>query len=191
MGIPPSYREIQKHFGYKAIGTVQDHVRCLMEKGRLEQPTSRRAERKARGLIPKGLRSDGVRRLPIYGEIAAGSARESEQVELGTLTISKKVVNDPCFGLRVVGNSMVDAGILEGDILIVERGHVKSGEIVVALLDGETTVKRYVRKDGRIFLVPENRLMKPIEMTSARFEIQGKVVALFRRFGSGQPSLVV
>ena len=87
--------------------------------------------------------------------------------------------------LKVVGDSMIDVGIIEGDILIVERKtRVKSGDIVVALLEGETTVKRYLEKGGKLFLVPENSKMKPIAVQSDNFSIQGKVVGLQRRIGT-------
>jgi repressor LexA len=177
-GAPPSYREIQQHLGYKAVGTVQDHVRALRTKGYLEE----RGDRRARGLVPAGLVVQGTKRIPIYGEIAAGGPREAPQIELGTAVITDDVP-DPCFALRVVGDSMVDAGIFEGDLLIVEaKAKIKSGDIVVALLNGETTVKRYVEKPEGIFLVPENRHLSPIATAGGRLELQGKVVGLQRRF---------
>jgi len=179
-GSSPSYREIQEHFGYKAVGTVQDHIKALLKKGALQKmPTSR--GRRARGLVPAGKVVNGVRRIPIYGEIAAGSARDANQLEMGSLLISEQVAQDPSFALRVVGDSMIDAGIFEGDFLIVERRAViSSGDIVVALLNGETTVKRYVEEGEQILLVPANRRLSPIRV-EGRFEIQGKVVGLQRR----------
>ena len=181
-GSAPSYREIQEHFGYGAIGTVQDHVKALIRKNWLEKPDAK-AGRKARSLMPSGHSREGVKRIPIYGEIAAGTLREASQVELGTLVIGDEAVKDPSFALRVVGNSMIDVGILEGDYLLVERGaRIRSGDIVVALLNGETTVKRYEVKSGGIFLVPENKTMQPIRVIDGQFEIQGKVVGLQRRF---------
>jgi repressor LexA len=180
-GVSPSYREIQNHFGYKAIGTVQDHVKMLIKKGHLE--SSRSDTRRARGLLPKGFRTEGVTQIPIYGEIAAGPTRDSVQLELGTLTIPVTMSKSPCFGLRVVGDSMQDIGILEGDVLVVQRqNRASSGDIVVALLNGETTVKRYVQKNEKIFLVPENKRLKPLEVVQGDFQIQGKVIGLQRRF---------
>lgn len=182
-GLPPSYREIQRHFGYQAIGTVQDHVRALIRKGALEKTVFETGARGARGLLPTGYRPELTRRIPIYGEIAAGGARLAEQVELGTMVLSETASKNPMFGLRVVGNSMVEAGILEGDHLIVDqKASVQSGDIVVALLDGETTVKRYVKKTDGIYLVPENRRMKPMRVKTDRFEILGKVIGLQRKF---------
>jgi repressor LexA len=182
-GMAPTLREIQKHFGYKAIGTVQDHLKALLKKGFLENAGAKKDRRQARGLIPMGLRAGGTKRIPIYGEIAAGSTREADQLELGTLKIASEDARDPCFALRVVGDSMIEVGILEGDVLIVERNAtVKSGDIVAALLNGETTVKRYLKREGEIFLVPENKKMKPIPVTTEDFKVQGRVVGLQRKF---------
>jgi repressor LexA len=183
-GMAPTLREIQKHFGYRAIGTVQDHLKALRKKGFLESnPGTKKQQRRARGLIPTGLRGGGTKQIPIYGEIAAGPTREAEQLELGILKIAAEDAKDPCFALRVVGDSMIEAGILEGDILIVERNTaVKSGDIVAALLNGETTVKRYLKREGEIFLVPENRKMTPIPIKTEDFKVQGKVVGLQRKF---------
>ena len=181
-GSPPSYREIQSHFGYKAIGTVQDHVRALMLKGALEKNANKKNQRRARGLFPKGIRVEGVRRIPVYGEIAAGGPRSSEQLELGEVVIADDEIHGECFALRVVGESMIDIGIYEGDHLIVEmRNRAKHGEIVVALLDGETTVKRYSEKNGEIQLIPENKTMSAISTKSKKLEIQGRVVGLQRK----------
>jgi repressor LexA len=183
-GISPSYREIQVHFGYKAVGTVQDHVKALIKKGVLEKSTLGKKRRRARGLMPAGHRWEGVKRIPIYGEVAAGSTRDTPQLELGTVFVAEKMAEDPCFALRVTGDSMIEVGIFEGDHLIVERRQrVKNGDIVVALVHGETTVKRYVEKSGEVFLVPENRRLQPLKMVPGSFEIQGKVVGLQRKIG--------
>lgn len=182
-GAPPSYREIQEHFGFKAVGTVQGYIKALIRKGHLDDPKAEKGKRKARGLFPAGFRTQGTKRIPIYGEIAAGPLRETPQVELGSLLVSDESVKDPCFALRVVGDSMIDVGILEGDHLIVERGtRVRSGDIIVALVGGETTVKRYNETAQGIFLVPENKKMKPIKVTDKSFQVQGKVVGLQRKF---------
>jgi repressor LexA len=181
-GMAPSYREIQAHFGYKAVGTVQDHVRALVEKGHLEKTDLKNKKRPARGLLPKGLSLSGVRKIPIYGEIAAGGPRAAEQLELGEVVITEDLVKGECFALRVVGDSMIDAGIYEGDHVIVEQGsRVREGDIVVALLDGETTVKKYAVKNGEVLLIPENKRMRPISTRGKNLEIQGRVVSLQRK----------
>ena len=180
--VPPSYREIQSHCGYKAVGTVQDHVRALIEKGYLEKAELQGQGRVARALIPKGLMLTGVKKITVYGEIAAGGPRNSEQLELGEIVISEELVRGECFALRVVGDSMIDAGIFEGDHVIVhQEARIKEGDIIVALLEGETTVKKYSVKNGEIFLVPENKKMKPISTRGKTLEIQGRVVSLQRK----------
>jgi repressor LexA len=181
-GLPPSYREIQDHFGYKAIGTVQDHLKALRKKGALEEMPLGNGRRQARGLVPAGYKPEGTRRIPVFGEIAAGSTRDNAQLQMGTVVVADTVAKDPCFALRVVGDSMIEMGILEGDFLIVERkASIRSGDIVVALVNGETTVKRFVRKPDGIYLVPENRRLSPLKITTERFEVQGKVVGLQRQ----------
>jgi repressor LexA len=178
-GVAPSYREIQAHFGYRAVGTVQDHIRALVKKGFLENSRNRRP---ARGLIPKNYVLQGARRVPVYGEIAAGSARMAEQLEIGTLLVSEEKAPPNCFGLRVRGDSMVDAGIYEGDHLLIEPATAaRNGDIVVALLNGETTVKRYMKVEEEIFLVPENKSMRPIRVQGS-LQIQGKVIGLQRNY---------
>ena len=181
-GVPPTYREIQEHFGYRAVGTVQDHVKALVRKGYLA-PTALGDRRGARTLLPPDAQMPvGVRRMPIYGEIAAGPLRDTAQLELGTLVVAESLASERCFALRVTGDSMIDAGIFEGDFVIVEPSRdVKSGDIVVALVGGETTVKRYeVRADGP-YLVPENKRLDPMRLAEQRWEIQGCVVGLQRR----------
>ena len=181
-GVPPTYREIQEHFGYRAVGTVQDHVKALVRKGYLAQ-AALGDRRGARTLLPPDAQApEGVRRMPIYGEIAAGSLRDSTQIELGTLVVAESLASEHCFALRVTGDSMIDAGIFEGDFVIVEPSpRPKHGEIVVALVGGETTVKRYEARTDGPYLVPENKRLSPIRLADQRWEIQGRVVGLQRR----------
>lgn len=185
-GFSPSYREIQKHFGYKAVGTVQDHVRALIAKGALQKSYGQ-SSKKAKALLPASLTSSRstrlAKRISVFGEIAAGGPRESVQTKLGSIVVGDDWASLDCFGLRVVGNSMIDIGIFEGDYVIVQKMEkAKSGDIVVVLLDGETTVKRYQEKQGKVFLVPENSQLKPIEVKTENFQIQGKVIGLQRKF---------
>ncbi len=180
-GLPPSYREIQAHLGYKAVGTVQDHVKALVKKGWLEK-LGLKKNTQSRQLAPAGMARNSARSIPIYGEIAAGATRDNPQIELGQLPISGDWSKGECFALRVRGNSMIEVGIFEGDFVVVDKNtSVKSGDIVVALYHGETTVKRYEkRKDGQ-YLVPENAALKETKVEGP-FELQGKVVGLQRKF---------
>jgi repressor LexA len=102
---------------------------------------------------------------------------------LGNLILGYETSPENHFALRVVGNSMIEAGILEGDHVIVQKdASIRSGDIVVAVLQGEVTVKRFQKKKGKVFLVPENKTMSPIEVQTDEFYIQGKVVSLQRKF---------
>jgi repressor LexA len=103
-------------------------------------------------------------------------------MELGAVFVAPGMAKGACFALRVSGDSMIDAGIWDGDFLIVERTAIaRDGDIVVALLDGETTVKRYARSGGgSVVLKPENRRLKPIPVEGREFSIQGKVIGLHR-----------
>jgi len=178
-GIPPSYREIQQQFQYKSVGTVQDHVQALIKKGYLKK-TYNRLSKRAIAFIPQyGSKPS----LPVLGEVAAGSPRESFLIEMGNLNLGYENSPQNHFALRVVGNSMIEAGILEGDHVIVQKdASIQSGDIVVAVLEGEVTVKRFLKKKDQIFLVPENKDLHPIKVETDRFYIQGKVVSLQRKF---------
>ena len=181
-GRPPSYREIQKHFGLKTVATVYEHMKALEGKGAITKLDNARDERRARNLVPKGHENDRAKRVPIYGEVAAGSPREAQQIDFGELLVPAAISLHPTFCLRVSGDSMIEAGIIEGDFLVVEKGgKIANGDIVVALVEGETTVKRFSRRADGIYLVPENKRLKEMKVSGKRFEIQGKVVGLQRK----------
>jgi len=178
---PPTYRDIQQHFGYGSVNAVQGHVKALIKKGVIERPPIEKGKR-ARGLVPTGYRQKRFRRIPIYGEIAAGSPVETTQTELGAIMVAETIAKGPAFALKVKGDSMINAGIFEGDYVVVEsRSEIKNGDIVVALITGENTLKRYVKKEGKIWLIPENTKLKPIAVTG-ELQIQGKVVGLQRQY---------
>lgn len=182
-GAPPTYRAIAKHFRFASTRAAQDHVAALIRKGKLERKPG----------IARGLRIPGRMEaaknapidVPILGLIAAGSPRDNPQIVLGHVAMPRDkahgIPEDEIFALRVHGDSMVSAGILDGDVVIARHSKTASnGEIVVALLDDETTVKRFQRKDGRIFLIPENPRMKPIPTAGRELHIQGKVIGVTR-----------
>ncbi len=181
-GRPPSYREIQKHFGLRTVATVYEHMKALEEKGAIQKLDDARNERRARNLVPKGFEPLRGKKVPIYGEVAAGSPREAHQIDFGELLVPAAISSHPTFCLRVTGDSMVDAGIIEGDFLVVEKGaKIANGDIVVALVEGETTVKRFYRRSDGVYLVPENKRFKEMKVSEQRLEIQGKVVGLQRK----------
>jgi repressor LexA len=179
IGYPPTVREIGMAFGISEKG-AHDHLNAIEKKGYI-----RRIPKKPRAIeilefVPQKLPQTAVE-VPIVGRVAAGEPiLASENVE-GTLPVPREVVKeDTCFALRVNGKSMIEAGIFEGDLVIVRsQNYADTGDIVVALLEDEATVKRFFRDGNRIRLQPENSVMSPIIVDDA--QILGKVVGLFRR----------
>jgi len=195
--MPPTLREIQEHMGFGAIGTVQYHIKGLADAGLIEVKP-----RLSRGIMLTQ-RAIGI---PIIGRVPAGPAQLAfEQVEgylssihgeeqaVSHATVSTKTPNaiapnpmpDPrgLFALRVKGDSMEGAGILDGDLVIVRpQSSAKNGDIVVARTSHEeATVKRLVRKPGLIHLAPENSKYKPIPVDE-NTEIVGKVIRVVRHY---------
>ena len=180
-GAPPTYRAIAHHFGFRSNRAAQDHVAALVRKGWIEHIPGI-----SRGLRLKGQaggRGEQPLMAPIMGQVAAGSPRAGFQLPMGAVPFPRDLVKgEPeLFALRVAGDSMMDAGILDGDVVIARTSRTAvHGDIVVALLDGDSTVKRLHKKDGKIFLVPENARMKPIPVGTADLVIQGRVIGLQR-----------
>jgi repressor LexA len=177
-GVTPSTREIQEHFGFASQTSVMQYLAALERKGVLQ-----RYARKARALVTAGTRLRVVD-IPIYGQIPAGmSALAEEQVE-GHVTLGLDSLDATrggrTFALRVRGDSMIGAHILDGDIVILEdRKTAKNGDIVAALIDGETTLKRYVTERGRPFLKAENPRF-PNLRPARELVIQGVMISLVR-----------
>jgi len=179
-GCPPSLRDIAKHCGYSAIGTVQDHVRTLIRKGFLEKEPGL-----ARGLRPT--HHLGSREIPILGTVPAGNPIEAIEDRRGSIPLPNHThrAQGPCYALRVTGESMIGAGILDGDYVIVQKQETaKDGEIVVALIDGEVTVKTLEKRPGHpARLLPANPKFSPIPIPEhADGVIQGKVIGVQRYY---------
>jgi repressor LexA len=185
-GYPPSVREIGEAVGLNSPSTVHSHLNSLVEAGALRRdPTKPRAIVVVDDLAPATPRSDRrVRDVPVLGRIAAGTPiLAAEQVE-EVMTLPIELVGDgPVFLLEVKGDSMVDAGIREGDLVAVHsQSDARDGEIVAALIDGEeATVKRLRRKDGKVHLLSENPAYAPMVFDEG-VELIGKVVSVLRRY---------
>lgn len=178
-GITPSTREIQHHFGYASQTSVMQYLGALERKGFLN-----RHARKARALITP-VQKVRITDIPIYGQIPAGMATLTEQNIEGHVSLDASSVNASkngrTFALRVRGDSMIDAHILDGDLVILEdRKDVQNGDIVAALIDGETTLKRYVMEHGRPYLKAENPLF-PDLVPARELRIQGVMISLIRK----------
>lgn len=188
-GYPPSVREIGEAIGLSSSSTVHSHLSALEAKGYI-----RRDSASARALVivdqlvqdeSNALRDEpdpyrGVVALPLVGRVAAGTPILAEQNIEETLPLPTQIVgDDSSFLLSVSGESMIEAGIFDGDYVVVrEQRTAGNGDIVVAMIDDEATVKTFYKEADRIRLQPENQTMQPIYTTDAI--ILGKVVALLR-----------
>jgi repressor LexA len=177
-GYPPTVREIGKAVGLHSSSTVHAHLAKLESIGVLKRdPSKPRAmevmvERAKRAVRPTG--------LPLVGQVAAGEPIVAEENVEEYLQVPDVIGGESGdYILKVRGESMIDAGILEGDYVVVRQANdARNGEIVVALIEGEATVKRFFREDGHIRLQPENESMEPIITRDAL--IVGTVVGVFR-----------
>ena len=188
-GAPPTVREIGERFGFTARAAF-DHLRALERKGMLQRRvTDKRVSRTLVLTQRSGAgRRSNVREVPVLGRIAAGSPIYADQNLEGTIPLSADWVDRKgadVFALRVHGESMIEAHIMDGDLVLVRaQTGAQPGDIVAALVDDEATVKRFARDGERVVLKPEHPTMKPIIVEPGRtdFRILGKVMGLVRGF---------
>ena len=178
-GVTPSTREIQSHFGFASQTSVMQYLAALERKGFLD-----RHPRKARALITPAMKVR-ITDIPIYGQIPAGMSALTEQTIDGHVSLDARSANisrnRSTFALCVRGDSMIGAHIVDGDIVILEESkEVHNGDIVAALIDGETTLKRYVVEHGRPYLKAENPRY-PNLIPARELKIQGVMVSLIRK----------
>ncbi len=177
-GYPPSVREIGELVGLSSSSTIHAHLKALERRGMISRdPTKPRALRS--GSIPPAV--DAVV-VPILGRVAAGVPITAQEDVEGEFLFGAGFVPraSDAFMLRVQGDSMVGAAILDGDLILVRpQRTAENGEVVVAMLEGEATVKRFYREAGRVRLQPENQTMAPIYASDV--EIVGRVEAVVRR----------
>lgn len=176
-GYPPSVREIGERVGLSSSSTVQCHLRTLEKKGLIKRDPT-----KPRALVSE---SDSVARdvitVPLIGRVAAGLPITAvENIEEEYALPTSLVRTSGSFMLRVKGESMVEAAILDGDLIVVQPQKIaNNGEIVVAMIDNEATVKTFYREDNRVRLQPQNKFMEPIY--SDNVDIVGRVSAVIRK----------
>ena len=179
-GFPPTYAEISHRFGFQ-VGMVQQVMRALLKKGKIEKDPF--LARGMRLIKPEGPKMNSVP-IPLYGNVAAGEpifASDNVQGYM-SLDLTRKISPEHLFALRIKGESMIDAGILEDDMVIVKKQHdADDGNIVVALVGDEATVKKLRKKRNKIYLEPANPKYKPIEKP---FKVIGKVIEIRRRLVS-------
>lgn len=209
-GYPPTLREIGEHFGIRSTNGVNDHLKALEKKGHL-----RREDLKSRAMRPTSMLADPVRGgevvpfrrepkgitnvapvaadagdmvdIPILGKVAAGQPILAVEQAQDTVKIDRVLVggHTEVFGLRIVGESMIEDGIFDGDYVFVKKtATARTGEIVVAMIEGEATVKRYFPEGDRIRFQPANSNMAPIIVRRSEFkqvDIIGVVVGVYRK----------
>ncbi len=186
-GYPPSVREIGEAIGLSSPSTVHSHLSALVKVGAIKRdPTKPRAIMIVEEATPVGTASlpDRLRDVPLLGRIAAGTPiLAAEHVEEVLPLPVDLVGNDPVFLLEVKGDSMIGAGIFEGDLVAIRsQKEARDGEIVAALINGEeATVKRLRRQDGKVILESENPAYEPMVFTDD-VELVGKVVSVLRRY---------
>lgn len=196
-GYPPTLREIGNNFGIKSTNGVNDHLKALEKKGYL-----RREDLKSRAMrpvnmappngsglmtLPEGKSEHDFCDIPIIGKVAAGQPILAVENVEDTVRVDRFFVghHEDVFGLRVVGESMIEDGILDGDYLFVKKTpNVRRGDIVVAMIEEEATVKRYFPERDRIRFEPANSNMQPIVVKKSEFrpvDLLGVVVGVYRR----------
>ncbi len=173
-GYAPSVREICVAVGLKSPSTVHFHLKRLQEQGLIEK-----GDFKGRAIVLAAQREKN--KIPILGNVAAGTPILAQECIDDYLTFECGSREDEYFALRVRGESMLNAGILPDDLVVVHRQPTAiNGEIVVALLGDEATVKRLSKKDGEIWLLPENEAYRPINGNDA--QLLGRVTAVVRQY---------
>jgi repressor LexA len=182
-GYPPTLREVAAHFGLSGPRGAQKHLEALQKKGYLE-----RFPRRSRAIFLSQPKPDaGSLLLPVLGRVRAGAPLLAREEVEDHLSIAQTLVPSPAEGmfvLRIKGDSMIRAGLLEGDYAVVRpQADARNGEIVVALIEDEATVKRFFRDRNGLRLEPANPEYRPIPITPATkgFRLIGKVVTVIRR----------
>lgn len=180
-GYSPSVREIGQAVDLKSTSTVHGHLNRLEKKGLLH-----REAMKPRTIDVTREDRPQMERIPILGKVAAGTPILAEENADGFVTLPDDVVGrGDHFVLEIRGESMITAGIMNGDFVVVKRQqNAQNGDIIIAMIDGEATCKRYFKEPDRIRLQPENPRMHPIY--TRKVEIAGKVVAVYRSYAEGK-----
>ena len=183
-GYSPSIRDIQEALGIKSTSTVNAYLDRLEEKGAISRTASKSRTVRTN---PLGVEAPDTVKIPLVGRVAAGvPILATEQIEryIDFPALGRSFAPGSLYALRIKGQSMINAGINDGDIVICQKQPIaENGTIVVALIEDEATVKTFYKENGHIRLQPENDAMEPIIVDNVI--ILGKVVALVRYYGRG------
>lgn len=176
----PTQAEIKEYFGFKSLGSVQDYIKYLKSSGHIINDTN-----SVRGIKPAPLNSGDQHtvEIPLHGRVAAGFPIEAIEGD-ETISIPASMIGaGNHFGLTVSGESMIEDGIFDGDLIIIkEKSFANNGDTIVATIDNEATVKRYYKKNNLIELHPANSSMSPILVKNGDFQIKGILVGLYRSY---------
>ncbi len=181
-GYPPSVREIGDAVGLKSTSTVHGHLRRLEARGLLRRDAMKPRAMEVCASESGASRFPGIQMIPLVGNVAAGSPILAEEYIEEQIPLPETLLGEgKHFVLKVHGDSMINAGIMDGDFVVVrQQNTANNGEIVVALIDGNATVKRFYRENGHFRLQPENNAMLPI--ITKNIDIAGKVVTVYRKY---------
>ena len=179
-GISPSFDEVCSHFGFSSYNTVSSYLNILEQKGYIRRPKGKNKKRAIQVISPVETRRF---EFPLLGRVAAGAPIEAIQ-DVDVVEVPPSMANESdCFVLQVKGVSMEEDGILDGDFVVIRKqATAKNGEIVVALVDGGATVKRYYRHKDHVELRPSHGEMPSIRVQGEDFRIEGKVVGVMRYY---------
>ncbi|MGZ5440828.1 MAG: transcriptional repressor LexA [Thermoanaerobaculia bacterium] len=187
-GIAPTHREICDHFGFSSYGTVYKHLSLLEKKGLIRRDWNQKrgvevVEEKEEKRETRRDERSSARELPLFGYIAAGRPLDVDVSDEMITVPEHLTTRGENYVLKVRGDSMVDDGILDGDLVIIaRRERADNGEMVVANVNGEVTLKRLYREGEKVRLQPANSMMSPIYAAARDVAVQGVVVGLMRRF---------
>ncbi len=182
-GKSPTIREMKEFFQVSSDNSILKHLKALEEKGYIEKDDTPRGI-KLLNAVKEKLEGAITYNLPILGSIPAGGPVASEEYVNGWMNISEDLVknDEDYFILEVTGDSMIEAGIEEGDLVVVnKRKQPKNGDIVVALVDNENTLKRFISEGGKVYLKAENKKYKDI-FPASELVIQGVISSLIRSY---------
>lgn len=183
-GKSPTIREMREHFGVSSDNSILKHLRALEDKGFIDKDDTPRGINLLDSVKEKFSSATESVKLPVLGYIPAGGPVLSEEYVKEWMNVGSDVAKNSkdYFLLSVTGQSMIDAGILEGDLVVVDtKKNARDGDVVVALIDNENTLKRFIKKDGKVYLKAENKNYKDIYPLN-ELTIQGVVTALIRQY---------
>lgn len=182
---PPTIREIGDHVGLKSPATVANHIEVLKSAGYIEKNPQQPRTLTVRLDVDNPAPDQHIRHIPLVGDVAAGTGVLALENAHELMSIPEQFAGrGDSFVLQVRGESMIDAGILPGDYVVVQRqSDANKGEIVVAGIPGdEATIKRYFAQGSRVVLKPENRTMEPLEFAASDVTIYGRVISVLRSY---------